>query len=155
MLTGSLSHLLCRTVPFHKSRASYFRFARFNTSPIYYLRAWHRHQNNHNSNDLLLVRRKLACEYDLMSHMYTTYISLPICNRFFENQPNEICSHLSEKASKGRFPKPEKLQNHSNEGGEKKAMIALLGFIIVATLEIVWTEKVHLAVTFSKILLAT
>ena len=42
-------------------------------------------------------------------------------SRFFENQPNEICSHLSEKASKGRFLKPEKLQNHSNEGkGEEK-----------------------------------
>ena len=25
-----------------KSRASYFRFARFNTSSLYYLRAWHR-----------------------------------------------------------------------------------------------------------------
>ena len=25
----------------HKSRASYFRFARFNTSALYYLRAWH------------------------------------------------------------------------------------------------------------------
>ena len=25
-----------------KSRASYFRFARFNTSALYYLRAWHR-----------------------------------------------------------------------------------------------------------------
>ena len=67
----------------------------------------------------------------------------------FENQPNEICTHfsLSEKASKGRFPKPEKLQNHSNEskelkrkreterarrrkGGEKKAMIPLFAFII-------------------------
>ena len=24
-----------------------------------------------------------------------------ISSRFFENQPNEICSHLSEKASKG------------------------------------------------------
>ena len=44
-------------------------------------------------------------------------------SRFFENQPNESCSHLSEKASKGRFLKPEKLQNHSNEGkgkGEKE-----------------------------------
>ena len=26
-----------------------------------------------------------------------------ISSRFFENQPDEICSHLSEKASKGRF----------------------------------------------------
>ena len=30
------------TAPFPKSRASYFRSARFNTSPLYYLRAWHR-----------------------------------------------------------------------------------------------------------------
>ena len=39
-----------------------------------------------------------------------------------ENQRNEICSHLSEKTSKGTFLKPEKLQNHSNErkGKEKK-----------------------------------
>ena len=28
--------------PFPKSRAPYFRFARFNTSALYYLRAWHR-----------------------------------------------------------------------------------------------------------------
>ena len=64
-------------------------------------------------------------------------MSVCISSRLFENQPNEICSHLSEKASKGMFPKPEKLQNHSNEGklrkGEKekkKAMVALLIFII-------------------------
>ena len=64
-------------------------------------------------------------------------------SRFFENQPNEICSHLRDKASKGTFLKPEKLQNHSNEekGKEKrkseekerrrrkkKAMVALLVF---------------------------
>ena len=75
---------------------------------------------------------------------------------FFENQPiNEICSHLSEKASKGRFFEPEKLQNHSNEGkgkekkkgrGEgkeekkKKAMVELLVFII-ATLEFLADNK--------------
>ena len=62
---------------------------------------------------------------------------------------------MSEKASKGTFLKPEKLQNHSNEGkgkekeeerGEgkeekkKKAMVALLVFII-ATLEIVFGRK--------------
>ena len=83
-------------------------------------------------------------------------------SRFFENQPNEICSHLSEKASKGRFLKPEKLQNHSNEGkGQQKkkergeeeeeeeeeeeaeaaaAMVSLLVYII-ATLEIVFGRK--------------
>ena len=37
-------------------------------------------------------------------------------SRFFENQPNKICSHLSEKASKGRFLKPQKIQNHSKKG---------------------------------------
>ena len=30
------------TAPFPKSCASYFRFARFNTFPLYNLRAWHR-----------------------------------------------------------------------------------------------------------------
>ena len=65
---------------------------------------------------------------------------------FFWKPPFEICSHLSEKASKGSFRNPEKLQNHSNErkgkdktkergeGKEekkkkKKAMVALLVFI--------------------------
>ena len=64
-----------------------------------------------------------------------------ISSQFFENQPNEICSHLSEKVSKGRFLKPKKLQNHSDEGKEKKeragrrkggeekkAMVALIVF---------------------------
>ena len=43
-------------------------------------------------------------------------------SRVFENHPKEICSGLCEKASKGMFLKPEKLQNHSNEGkgNEKK-----------------------------------
>ena len=41
-------------------------------------------------------------------------------SRFFEYQPNKFCSHLSEKASKGRFLKPEKLQNRSNEGQGKE-----------------------------------
>ena len=91
----------------------------------------------------------------------------------FENQPNDICGHLSEKASKGRFLKPDKLQNHSNEGKgrkrkrksegrvkeekRKKAIAALFVFII-ATLESVFgqkkkqvkkeclTQKVHLAI---------
>ena len=43
-----------------------------------------------------------------------------IPNRFFENHPNEICSHFSEKASKSRFLKPKKLQYHSNEGKGKE-----------------------------------
>ena len=44
---------------------------------------------------------------------------LSISSRFFENQPNEICSHMLEKASKGRFFGPDKLQNHTNEGKGK------------------------------------
>ena len=48
--------------------------------------------------------------------LYTFLFIHCISSRFFENQPNEIRSHLSEKASKGRFLKPKKLQNHNNEG---------------------------------------
>ena len=57
---------------------------------------------------------------------------------------------MSIKESKGRFLNPENFQNHSNEGKgdeknkergeEKKAMVAILGFII-ATLEIVFGRK--------------
>ena len=57
---------------------------------------------------------------------------------------------MSVKESKGRFLNPENFQNHSNEGKgdeknkergeEKKAMVAILGFII-ATLEIVFGRK--------------
>ena len=94
----------------------------------------------------------------------------------FENQPYDVCGHLSEEASKGRFLKPDKLQTHSNEGKgrkrkrksdgkvkeekRKKAMAALFVFII-ATLEFFaqkkqvkkecLTQKVHLAIKFSKI----
>ena len=76
---------------------------------------------------------------------------------------------MSEKASKGRFLKPEKLQNHGNEGkgkekkkerGEgkkkkkkkKKAMVSLLVYII-ATFgrKNCSTQKVHLAITLSKL----
>ena len=45
--------------------------------------------------------------------------SLETFSRCFENYPNEICSHLCEKTSKGTFLKPEILQNHSNEGKGK------------------------------------
>ena len=70
-------------------------------------------------------------------------------SRFYENQPNGICRHLSEKASKGKFLGPDKLQNHTNEGKgkekkkgeeEKRAMVALSVFIM-ATLEIVFGRK--------------
>ena len=46
--------------------------------------------------------------------------STAISNRFFENQPDEICSHYCEKASKRRFLKHEKLQDNSNEGKGKE-----------------------------------
>ena len=41
---------------------------------------------------------------------------------FFENQPNELCSHLSEKGVKrqGFFLGPDKLQNHRNKGKGKE-----------------------------------
>ena len=40
-----------------------------------------------------------------------------ISSRIFENQPDEICSHLSEKVSKG---KTEEAPSHSNEGKGKE-----------------------------------
>ena len=70
------------------------------------------------------------------------YIKI-IPSRLLKNQPNEICSHWSEKASKGRLLGPDKLQNHTNKrkgkeekkerGGRKevtreKAMVAFLVF---------------------------
>ena len=81
-------------------------------------------------------------------------IYMYISSRFIENQPNEICSHLSEKASKGRLFGPDKLQNHIEGKGNdkekeregrkeekrKKAMVALLVFIM-ATLKIVFGRK--------------
>ena len=51
---------------------------------------------------------------------FQKYIYMYISSRFFENQPNEICSHLSEKASKGRLLGPDKLQNYSIKRREKE-----------------------------------
>ena len=58
---------------------------------------------------------------DFYSHVFANPVRY-ISSRFFENQPKEVCSRLSEKVSKGRFLKLEKLQNRSNEekGKEKK-----------------------------------
>ena len=58
---------------------------------------------------LMLFLKKTI--YTLMNHLFT----IQFCSY-------EICKHLSEKASKGRFLKPEKIRNHSNErkGKEKK-----------------------------------
>ena len=46
------------TAPFPKSRASYFRFARFNMSPLYYLRAWHRLIRRENLEDVFELALK-------------------------------------------------------------------------------------------------
>ena len=47
-----------------------------------------------------------------------------LCNyiswRFFENQSNDICSQLSEMASKGMFLKPEKLEGKGKEKKKEK-----------------------------------
>ena len=90
--------------------------------------------------------------FQFSGFLFQKNIYVYISSRFFENQPNEICSHLSEKASKGRFFGPDKLQNHSkgkeNEkerGGRKevqrkKTMVALSVFIM-ATLKIGFGRK--------------
>ena len=39
---GGWGETATATAPFPESCASYFRFTRFNTFPLYYLRAWHR-----------------------------------------------------------------------------------------------------------------
>ena len=75
-------------------------------------------------------------------------------SHFFENQPNEICSYLSEKTSKGRFLKPKKLQNHSKKGKgkekkkeqgeekeEKRKTQWLHSFVVIAILVILFGQK--------------
>ena len=60
-----------------------------------------------------------------------------ISSRLFENQPNEICSHLSKKGVKRQVSKAREAPRHSNKGkGKEKrneAMVALL-VSIMATL---------------------
>ena len=50
--------------------------------------------------------------------LFAPYLS--ISSQFLETQRNEICSHLSDKASKGSFLMLDKLRNHSNEGKGKE-----------------------------------
>ena len=64
-----------------------------------------------NANKLMLNVRKSNYVIFHLKYIYS---------QIFENQPNEICSHSSEKASKGMFLKPKKLQNTSNEGKGKE-----------------------------------
>ena len=66
-------------------------------------------------------------------------------SQFFENEPRKICSHLSERRSKGISFVPDKLEKHTRKekgkgeierargkrgGSEKKGMVALLAFIL-------------------------
>ena len=90
---------------------------------------------------------------------YCVFISVCICvhlTDFLKTSLRKLAVNcMSERASKGRFLKPDKLQNHSNEvkgkakkksdekerrRREKKAMVALLVFIM-ATLEISRFQK--------------
>lgn len=94
-----------------------------------------------------------------MRPCYCVFISVCICvhlTDFLKTSLRKLAVNCtSERASKGRFLKPDKLQNHSNEvkgkekkksdererrRREKKAMIALLVFIM-ATLEISHFQK--------------
>ena len=69
---------------------------------------------------------------------------------YVANQPNEICSHLREKASKGSICSKITLTKKSEEekerawrqkeGEEKKPMVAFIVFIM-ATLEVVFGRK--------------
>ena len=79
MLTGSLSHFPAATAPFPKSCPSYFRFARFNTSPLYYLRAWHR----------------LTLTQTHQSANQSAYLS------YFTQQIIKCCSHMRVSMAKG------------------------------------------------------
>ena len=88
-------------------------------------------------------------------HNKPIHVQLYISNGIFLNQPNEICTHASEKASKGRRfvrtrsskttvtkekeGKKERVRKRKG-GREKKAMVALFVFII-ATLERVFARK--------------
>ena len=94
-----------------------------------------------------------------MRPCYCVFISVCICvhlTDFLKTSLRKLAVNcMSKRASKGRFLKPDKLQNHSNEvkGKEKKkergegkeekrkkAMVALLVFIM-ATLEISSFQK--------------
>ena len=70
-----------------------------------------------------------------------------ISSRFFENEPNEICSHLSEKGPNGSFFAPDKLKSHTSKGRNEEeerrretVMEAVLVFIL-ATLWL-WFDRI-------------
>ena len=120
------------------------------------------------ASDIILLFSGIDGFYCLLLalHMYVC-----MCRRFFENQTNEICSHSIEKPSKGRFFKPDKLQNHTNEGkGKEKrksqekerrkreksngcALSIYNGYFGDRFWPKIncWAEEVYFAITFSKI----
>ena len=57
----------------------------------------------------------MEVEVEVFIHSFTMYLS----TRFYENEPNEICSYLSEKGSKGRVFAPDQLENHTSRGKER------------------------------------
>jgi len=59
--------------------------------------------------------------FNFLGFVSKKYIYMYISSRSIENQPNEIGSHLSEKASKGRLFGPDKLQNHSKGKENEKS----------------------------------
>ena len=82
-----------------------------------------------------------------------------LSSRFFENQPNEICSHLSEKASKGMFHKPKKLivtkekekRKRKSEEKERRRRKTSNGCTLSFYNSYFGDKKVHSAITISKI----
>ena len=57
----------------------------------------------------------MEVEEEVFIHSFTMYLS----TRFYENEPNEMCSYLSEKESKGRFFAPNQLENYTSQGKER------------------------------------
>ena len=58
---------------------------------------------------------EVKVEEEVFIHSFTLYLS----TRFYENEPNEMCSYLSEKGSKGRFFAPNQLENYTSQGRER------------------------------------
>ena len=88
ILTGSLSLspiFSAATAPFPKSRSRpfYFRFTRFNTSPLYYLRAWHRLQDRLSTGSNSFYVRYHAVFWTLRQR-YWHHRPLLIWLRFFD-----------------------------------------------------------------------
>ena len=99
--------------------------------------------------NLLLENPLAVVNFRLISTFLRFLLSSKIrgdSSRFLKTNPNEICSHLSEKASKGpisskialiKQKERRKRRGRRKKGGEgKKAMVAVLVFIM-ASLEIV------------------